>query len=90
MPNFKTKTDPELLVEWKTGDINVVSISGENRKLLYEGDDAAFAKEVYDGVVKHYGDREKARSDNPTRADEAERAVEYRKPKKGGAPSPSR
>ena len=86
MPNFTTKTEVPLKVEWKTGPINRVTITGEREKLLYEGDDATFAREVYDGVVAHYGAREKARTDNSAKGkaeqDRAEAAVDYIPPKK--------
>ena len=42
----------------KTGRVHLVSIEGEVKKPLYEGEDAAEATESYDNAVAHYTDRQ--------------------------------
>lgn len=58
MPSFITDTAEKLKVEWiTTTRNNLVAITGDKVKVLYEGEDSTFAKDVYDNVKTHYDKR---------------------------------
>lgn len=57
MPSFITDTPEKLKVEWISAKTDRVAVTGDRVKILYEGDDKVFAKEVYDNVKAHYDAR---------------------------------
>jgi hypothetical protein len=57
LPSFITDTPEKLKVEWVSAKTDLVVIVGDRTKILYEGDDKAFAQQVYDNVKAHYAKR---------------------------------
>ena len=63
MPSFITDTPEKLKVEWVSATrTDLVAITGDRVKILYEGNDKAFAKEVYENVKAHYDKRVEERA----------------------------
>ena len=85
MPSFITDTPEKLKVEWvNAARSNLVVIVGDRTKILYEGEDAADAKTVYDGVKAHYDKRaaERGKGQTEQEKNELEAKVEYQRFKK--------
>lgn len=61
---MKYETHVGLVLELHE-DSNLVTLSGDNRKVLYEGSDEAEALKVFTEVAAHYEERKKAET-SPT------------------------
>jgi hypothetical protein len=81
MPFFITDTPEKLKVEWVTASkSNLVAVTGDRTKILYEGDDSAFAQEVYNNVNAHYQQRvaERAKPDPKNPLENLEKDVQFK------------
>ena len=68
--------DPLTLERVQEGNLHRVTLTGDRRKVLYEGKDVREATDIYDAVVEHYEARKTARGVLSEReADASEQAI---------------
>lgn len=79
MPSFITDTPEKLKVEWiSAAKTDLVAITGDRVKILYEGDSKQDAQTVYNDTKKHFDDRVAERSKGTTPQEQVELEAKVR------------